>query len=109
MNKTNKFLYGGFGVVALAGIVAMLVSIFSPPTQIVKGAAEMLKLMAEKQIEDVPNQMEQWQRNVEAARKQREANEAWAKYIQAEEDTKLATQEKLDKAKKNGGKAGKTG
>ena len=31
MNKTDKLLYGGFGVVALAVIVAMLVSIFSPP------------------------------------------------------------------------------
>ena len=30
MNKTDKFLYSGFAVVALAGIVAMLVSVFSP-------------------------------------------------------------------------------
>ena len=34
MNKLDKLLYGGFAVVALAGIVAMLVSIFSPPKQI---------------------------------------------------------------------------
>ena len=31
MNKTNKLLYGGFAVVALAGIVDMLVSVLSPP------------------------------------------------------------------------------
>ena len=31
MNKTNKILYGGFAAVALAGIVALLVSVFSPP------------------------------------------------------------------------------
>ena len=33
MNKTDKFLYGGFAAVALAGIVAMLVSVFAPPKQ----------------------------------------------------------------------------
>lgn len=33
MNKTNKFLYGGFAAVVLAGIVALLVSVFSPPKQ----------------------------------------------------------------------------
>ena len=31
MNKTDKLLYGGFAVVALAVIMAMLVYIFSPP------------------------------------------------------------------------------
>lgn len=31
MSKTDKILYGGFAVVALAVIVAMPVSIFSPP------------------------------------------------------------------------------
>ena len=31
MNKLDKLLYGGFAVVALAGIVALLVSVFSPP------------------------------------------------------------------------------
>ncbi len=31
MNKTDKLLYSGFAAVALAGIVAMLVSVFSPP------------------------------------------------------------------------------
>ena len=33
MNKIDKFLYGGFAVVAFVGIVAMLVSIFSLPKQ----------------------------------------------------------------------------
>lgn len=32
MNKTDN-LYGGFAVVAIAGIVAMMVSVFSPPKQ----------------------------------------------------------------------------
>ena len=37
MNKTSKkILYGGFAVVALAGIIALLVSVFSPPKQIVE-------------------------------------------------------------------------
>ena len=40
MNKTDKFLYGGFAVVAIAGIVAMLVSVFSPPKQIAEEPAE---------------------------------------------------------------------
>ena len=31
MNKPDKFLYGGFAAVAIAGMVAMLVSVFSPP------------------------------------------------------------------------------
>ena len=34
MSKIDKLLYGGFAAVALAGIVAMLVSVFSPPKQI---------------------------------------------------------------------------
>ena len=34
MNKTDKLLYGGFGVVIIGGIVAMLVSVFSPPKQL---------------------------------------------------------------------------
>ena len=33
MNKIDKLLYGGFAAVALAGIVAMLVTVFSPPKQ----------------------------------------------------------------------------
>lgn len=33
MNKLDKLLYGGFAAVALAGIVAMPVSVFSPPKQ----------------------------------------------------------------------------
>ena len=36
MNKTDKFLYGGFAVVALAGIIAMLVAVFSPPKSVVE-------------------------------------------------------------------------
>ena len=31
MSKIDKLLYGGFAAIALAGIVAMLVSVFSPP------------------------------------------------------------------------------
>ena len=30
MSKTDKILYGGFAVVALANVVVMLVSVFSP-------------------------------------------------------------------------------
>lgn len=88
MHKTEKLLYGGFAVVALAVIVAMLVSIFSPPKQIVEETetVETPKATVEKPIEDVPNQMEQWQRNVEATRLQREANEAWVKLIQVEKE-----------------------
>ena len=33
MSKTDKLLYGGFAIVAFAGIVAMLVSVFAPPQQ----------------------------------------------------------------------------
>lgn len=34
MNKTEKILYSGFAVVALGVIVAMLVTVFSPPKKI---------------------------------------------------------------------------
>lgn len=40
MNKTDKFLYGGFAVVAIAVIVAMLVTVFSPPKQIAEEPIE---------------------------------------------------------------------
>lgn len=100
MTKTEKLLYGGFAIVAIAGIMAMLVSIFSPPKQTAEETAKTPKATVEKQIEDVPNQMEQWQRNVEAARMQREANEELAKWIQAEEDAERAALEELDKARK---------
>ena len=33
MNKTDKILYGGFAVVALASLTAMLVFVFFPPKQ----------------------------------------------------------------------------
>lgn len=33
MSKTDKVLYGGFTVVALASLIAMLVFVFSPPKQ----------------------------------------------------------------------------
>ena len=103
MNKTDKILYGGFAVVALAGIVAMLVSIFSSPKQPAEATAEPPKATVKNQIEDVPNQMEQWQRTVEQARLQREADEEFAeqikndpelaKLVQAEEDAKRAKEE----------------
>ena len=41
MNKTDKFLYGGFAVVALAGIVALQVSVFSPSKQIAEETASL--------------------------------------------------------------------
>lgn len=40
MIKTDKFLYGGFAVVAVAGITAMLVSILSPQKQTVEETVE---------------------------------------------------------------------
>ena len=40
MNKTNKLLYGGFAAVVLAGIVALLVSVFSPPKKIAEETVE---------------------------------------------------------------------
>lgn len=36
MTKTDKFLYGGFASVAIAGFIAMLVSVFSPPKKTVE-------------------------------------------------------------------------
>ena len=101
-DKGDKFLYGGFAVVVLAGITAMLVSIFSPPKQPAEEIAEtpQIEVGTAKSIEDVPNQMERWRRNVENARLQREADEALAeqikndpelaKLIQAEEAEKQA-------------------
>ena len=50
MNKTDKFLYGGFAIVALAGIVSMLVSVFSPAQAPKKQAEEVT---AEQEIAPV--------------------------------------------------------
>ena len=53
MNKTSKkILYGGFAAVALAGIVALLVSVFSPPKQI----AEETETPTPPQTEPVPTE-----------------------------------------------------
>ena len=103
MSKTDKFLYGGFAVVIIGGITAMLVSVFSPPKQMVEETAKPPKQTAGKRIEEVPNQMERWRQDVENARLQREADEALAehikndpelaKWIQAEEDAKRAKEE----------------
>ena len=103
--KTNKFLYGGFAIVALAGIVALLVSIFSLPKQTEEETAETPKneVGTAKSIEAAPNHMERWRQGVENARLQREADEQLAelikndpeiaKLIQAEEDDKRAKEE----------------
>ena len=108
MNKADKFLYGGFAVVIIGGIAAMLVSVFSPPKQ-AEETPEPPKATVENQIEDAPNQMDQWRRNVELARLQREADEEFAeqikndpelaKLIQAEEEAKRAKEE-AEKAEK---------
>ena len=104
MNKTDKLLYGGFAVVIIGGIVAMLVSVFSPPKQTAEETAKTPKATVEKQsakqIEDAPNQMEQWWQNVENARRQREVDEALANLIQAEKDAERAAQEELERAEK---------
>ncbi len=100
MNKIDKLLYGGFGAIALVGIVVMLVSVFSPPKQIVEETDKTPKATVEKPIEDAPNQMDRWRQGVENARLQREQSEAWAKLIQAEKDAERAAQEELDKARK---------
>ena len=102
MNKTDKLLYGGFAVVALAVIVAMLVTVFSPPQPSQKQAEEVT---AEQEITPVDpveygKILERWQENFEAARMQREANEAWANLIQAEKDAERAAQEEVERAEK---------
>lgn len=40
MSKIDKFLYGGFAVVAIGVVVAMLVTVFSPPKQTAEETAE---------------------------------------------------------------------
>lgn len=102
MNKTDKFLYGGFAVVIVAGITAMLVSVFSPPKQPAEEIAEtpQIEVGTAKSIEDAPNQMEQWWQGVENARRQREVDEALANLIQAEKDAERADQEELERAEK---------
>lgn len=100
MNKTDKLLYGGFAVVAFAGIVAMLVSVFLPPKQPAEETAKTPKATVEKPIEDVPNQMERWRINVENARNRREFEEEIAKLIQAEEEAERAEQEEAERKEK---------
>ncbi len=43
MNKIDKFLYGGFAIVAIGGLITMLVSVFSPPKQIAEETIETPK------------------------------------------------------------------
>lgn len=54
MNKLDKLLYGGFGVVIIGGIVAMLVSVFSPPKQ-----AEEIAEQPPAEVESPPEEPEQ--------------------------------------------------
>ena len=100
MSKSKKFLYAGIAGIAIVGIVAMLVSIFSPPKQIVEETDKTPKATVENPIEDAPNQMDRWRQGVENARLQREQAEAWAKLIQAEKDAERAALEEQDKARK---------
>ena len=103
MNKTDKLLYGGFAVGIVAGIVAMLVSVFSPPKQTeetVEIPKATLEKQSAKQIEDVPNQMERWRQGVENARLQREAEEETAMVIQAERDTKEQAEKEWRESRK---------
>ena len=46
MSKIDKLLYGGFAAVALAGIVVLLVSVFSPPKQ--KAEEETVALQSDR-------------------------------------------------------------
>ena len=111
MNKADKLLYGGFAVVIIGGITAMLVSIFSPPQPPKKQAEEAT---AEQEIAPVSpaeysDIWDRWRQGVENARLQREKDEALAelikndpeiaKLIQAEEDAKRAKEE-AEKAEK---------
>ena len=103
MNKTDKLLYGGFAVIIVAGIVAMLVSVFSPLKQTeetVEIPKATLEKQSAKQIEDVPNQMERWRQGVENARLQREAEEETAMVIQAERDTKEQAEKEWRESRK---------
>ena len=99
MNKIDKLLYGGFAVVALAVIVAMLVSVFSPPQPPQKQAEEVTAEQEITMVDPVEygKILKRWQENFEAARMQREANEELAKMLQAEKDAEIAAQEELDK------------
>ena len=111
MNKADKLLYGGFAVVILGGITAMLVSVFSPPQPPQKQAEEAT---ADQEIAPVTpveysNILDRWRQGVEEARQKREAEEELAelikndpeiaKLIQAEEDAKRAKEE-AEKAEK---------
>ena len=105
MNKADKLLYGGFAVVIIGGITAMLVSVFSPPQPPQKQAEEST---ADQEIAPVSpveysNILDRWRQGVENARLQREKDEALAelikndpelaKLVQAEEDAKHAKEE----------------
>ena len=100
MNKADKFLYGGFAVVIIGGIAAMLVSVFSPTQDTQKQAEEVT---VEQEIDPVSpaeysDILDRWRQGVANARLQREQDEAWANLIQAEKDDERAAQEDLDRA-----------
>lgn len=84
MNKTNKLLYGGFAAVALAGIVALLVSVFSPP-----------KKTAEETIE--PPKTEQQTPETALAEDEITPPEGYVAYYLDDEGNKVwITQKELD-------------
>ena len=86
MNKINKLLYGGFAIVIVAGIVAMLVSVFSPP----KKTAE------EETIE--PPQTEPAPTETTSAEDEITPPEGYVGYWVNDEGNKVwLTQEELDK------------
>ena len=102
MNKADKFFYGGFAVVIIGGIAAMLVSVFSPTQDPQKQAEEVT---AEQEIDPVSpaeysDILDRWRQGVASARLQREQDEAWANLIQAEKDDERAAQEELERAEK---------
>ncbi len=103
MNKTDKLLYGGFAVVALGGIVAMLVSVFSPTQPPQKQAEEVT---AEQEITPVSpaeysDILDRWRQGVENARLQREQDEALAEQIKNDPElAKLIQEEEAEKRAK---------
>ena len=109
MSKIDKFLYGGFGVVALGVVVALLVPVFSLPKQVVEKTVETPQIERQTEADsppvDEPPQLENGYvafyfdangNKVYVTQEQLDAGEAYEEELKRKEAERIA-KEKADK------------
>ena len=111
MTKTDKFLYGGFAVIIIGGIVAMLVSVFSPPKQLVEEIVETPEIeqptlesdtpdVAQPQIPDgyVGYYLDDEGNKVYVTQEQIDAGKAYGEELKRKEAERIAQEKAKEKA-----------